>query len=742
MEQKSDLRVGSVLYLHRRMLSDYMRPYWKQNLATLFLMVIVITFDAFFPLGLKFLIDNAIEPHNGQMLVMLIAALTVLYLSNSAANLGSDYIQAWVIMRTINDLRVRMFAHLQNLSASYYLHTSTAAILMNFEGHLAGVEYALGYSFVPLVQVSLQLVVVIGVMFALDWPMALISLAIIPAMFILPKKMVDRDEFYVARRRKNDEMISGAVQEAVGAQAVTRAFGLHESAVASFHKLLAGFERDHILANFLMWGVYRITDIAHQFLQLLVLGIGGYLVFSGHLSLGAWVGFASLLATLAVSFTSISLAISALSPGQVGLRGIESLLAEPVTIADAPDAEPLSALSEKISFENLTFSYAGLEGRPALQKINLDIPIGRSVAFVGRSGSGKSTLLNLLMRFYDPQIGSVKVNGCDLRRIKLQSLREQMAIVFQETFLFNTTVRENIRLSCPEASNAEVEDAAHAAEIHETILNLPQGYDTIVGERGGRLSGGQRQRIALARALLRKPRLLLLDEATSSLDPETEAAINATIKKLAAQMTLLTVTHRLASTVNMDWIVVLDQGRIAEQGVHTDLLKQGGLYAQLYSQQSGFVLSEDGRSVGVAPSRLRQIPIFNALDDHALQQLARLLVTETFEAGKVIFNEGDSGDKFYLVARGKVAVLLPGPYGRLIQAAVSQDGDYFGEIALLEDVPRTATTQAITSCLILTLQRQHFLRLLGQYPAIRAELEATARARRGQNRGLSRALDL
>ncbi|NLC08079.1 MAG: ATP-binding cassette domain-containing protein, partial [Syntrophomonadaceae bacterium] len=355
--------------------------------------------------------------------------------------------------------------------------------------------------------------------------------------------------------------------------------------------------------------------------------------------------------------------------------------------------------------------------------INLRIPHGSYVAFVGASGSGKSTIIKLIMRFYDPRTGAITIDGKNIRSVTQQSLRAQMGIVFQENMLFNLSVRENIRLGNLEATDAEIEQAAKAAGIHDVIMNLPQGYDTFVGEGGGFLSGGQRQRLAIARALLRNPRILLLDEATSFLDPANETAINQTIRNIARTRTVISVTHRLSSVQEADKIFVLDKGRIIEQGTHKELLNQeGSRYRDLWQNQTGIILSEDGMNAEITVNRLKNIPIFQEMNDDFLDSLVPMFVSEYYPANRLVIEEGDPGDKFYILVRGKVEVSKRLADGQDKQLAILQDGDFFGEIALLKDVPRTATIRTLTPALFISLQKQMFLLMLEKAPHLSERL--------------------
>jgi ATP-binding cassette subfamily B protein len=327
-------------------------------------------------------------------------------------------------------------------------------------------------------------------------------------------------------------------------------------------------------------------------------------------------------------------------------------------------------------------------------------------------------VLNLLLRFYDPAQGAVLIDGIDLREAALDSLRLQTAVVFQDNFLFNMSIRENIRLGRPDATDAEIVEAAKNAEIHEFIVTLAAGYDTLAGERGSRFSGGQRQRLAIARAILRNPALLILDEATSSLDPSTEAAVNATFERIATGRTLISVTHRLSSVMRSDWIFVMHQGKIAEQGRHDHLVDAGGRYSTMWRRQSGVHMS------GVDVAWLKEIPLFEDVDSNTLHELSKLFATEHILEDRDIILEGDPGDRFYILVRGTAEVLKG-----TARVAVLQDGDYFGEISLLSDQPRNATVRSMTPCVCLILQRDHFRAMLNRSASLRERIRQVAQQR-------------
>ena len=306
-----------------------------------------------------------------------------------------------------------------------------------------------------------------------------------------------------------------------------------------------------------------------------------------------------------------------------------------------------------------------------------------------------------------------------------------MAVVAQESLLFDTTLRENIRFGRLDATDAEIEEAARKAEIHAAIIAMPRGYDTPAGDRGSSLSGGQRQRIAIARAVLRDPRLLVLDEATSALDPSTEEAVTKTLEKLRKGRTIVSVTHRLATVLDFDRICVMQDGSLIESGTHEALLRKGGLYKQLWLKQNGVQVSEDGAEALISPELLETVPLFSSLDASTRKDLASRFATMRYAQAHVLFRAGDPGDAFYVVARGQVALEIPPPNGVKASrghVAVASEGDCFGEIALLQGRPRTATARMKTPCTLLVLARQHFADLIAKQPVLTAQLRGKATA--------------
>jgi ATP-binding cassette, subfamily B, bacterial len=704
-----------------RWIFRYLRLYRALSLVLFVGLLLEMGLSSSIPLSFKFLIDNAIVPRNEHMLFLITGLLGGSVILVSLTSLGCDYLYARLCAAILKGLRQRLFYHLQRLSMSFYSRVEGGALLGRFSGDLNAVEHTLATAGPRALLPTFDVILSTTLLFFLDWRLTLVALPVFPLSLIGPRVFTPRASAASYERKQYEGHLLSVIQENIGAQAVVKVFGLEQRMLNSFAKNLENLAKMSVQVDFLRALVERSADIAIMTLYVLVIGVGVFLTFNNTLSLGSLVAFQSLFLQLSWSLSSVVSNMSNLVQAAASMRRIEELLGETPEIVDLPDAEPLPRLTKQIAFEDVYFSYTGTE--PNLCGVSFVVRPGESVAFVGPSGSGKSTVLNLLTRFYDPTAGRVTIDGRDLRHMTQESLRAQLGLVFQESFLFNTTIRENIRMAKPGATDAEIEAAARAAELHSFILTLPQGYDTPVGERGGRLSGGQRQRVAIARALLRNPPILLLDEATSALDVETETAINVTLEQVARGRTVLAVTHRLAGVKHADRIFVLDRGRLVEQGRHDELLAYGGLYTQLWQKQTGFVVSEDGSRAEINASRLRAIPMLAMLDEASLEEIARLFVSERLPAQRIIFQEGDPADKFYIVVQGTVEMTTPDSAGQERVLAVLQDGDSFGENALLSDIPHAVTVRTRIPSLLLSLQRELLWRLMDSIPQIRDALE-------------------
>ncbi len=699
----------------------YWRPHRKRGLVLLAALALPQAYKAFFAYSQRLIVDRGLLGHDWSVLVNVLALLAGGFLLSAAAVLLADYLGASIAAAILNGIRLRMFEHLQKLSIGYYAQVRSGDVVARFTSDLTDIQKSLTTRIVDAVIAMLGLLINLPVAFAIDWRLALVMFFGMPVAG-LGTRVFGRGAAGARYALKRQEAsLASLVQESVRAQPVVKVFGLVGWLRDRFQAQLEEVRRRFVRAEFTAELVGSASSQGVLVVQVVVLGVGAYLAMSGKLSTGSLVAFISLHAVVSKdAYDLTKKVVPSLIASTGGLQRIGELLDEPVSVADRPQAATLGRVSGPIVFDDVSFAYG--DGRPALDHVSFEIGPGQRVAFVGRSGSGKSTVLQLLLRFYDPQAGRVSADGRDLREVRLDSWHAQVAAVFQESFLFAGTIRENIALGRLDARPDEIEAAARAAEIHDAILALPEGYDTQVGEVGGRLSGGQRQRIAIARAVLRDPAVIVLDEATSALDPATESAINATLDRLAAGRMVVLVTHRLASARSADRIVVLEAGRVVEQGRHEELLARQGLYAELLEKQSGIEVSEDGRQARLDPARLAAVPIFAELPAAAREMVASRLAVELYDAGQTVFYEGDPGDRFFVIARGKVEVVSgSGPSERSL--AVLADGDFFGELALLPGAPRAATTRTLQPTVLLALPKRDFERLLDEHPEVRAAVE-------------------
>jgi ATP-binding cassette subfamily B protein len=479
----------------------------------------------------------------------------------------------------LNDLRTDILEHLQILSLDFFARKKLGDLLARFSTDLGTVENAIVFGLPGFLYAFLHVAVSLSVLFVLEWRLALVVLIGLPFCLIGPRIFGPRAVKAGYSFRTEQAALASTIEEQISAQRVIKAFDLKDVVGAGLSRQAARVVALASHFNFLTSVAERSPNIAMLGFGIVIVAGGGLMVFEGSMTVGALVSFNLLFVTVSTYVESLTAAVPTVLQAAGGMQRINEIFAERPAILESASARPLARLSNGIVFEGVGFGYAPHHRN--LTNVTLEIPSGRKVAFVGPSGGGKTTVINLLMRFYDPQVGRVLFDGIDLRAARLSTLYAQVGIVFQENFLFNTSIRENIRLGRPGASDAEVERVARDAELDEAAFG-PSGYGTVAGERGARLSGGQRQRIAIARALIRNPSVLVLDEATSSLDRPTAAAINNLIARIAVDRTVIFVTHRLEDVVAFDRIFVLAGGKLAECGSHDELLARNGAYAALW----------------------------------------------------------------------------------------------------------------------------------------------------------------
>ncbi len=533
------------------------------------------------PLAFRYLIDHTFQASDRNGLLAVLVLLGAGLVGASLASLWRGRYWARVGSQVVADLRFQLFHKLQQLSSSAYAKTTTGALLSRFSNDLAAVDNALTIAVVWGVLPGLDCVLGTIILLVLDWRLGLLAALVWPWCVLMPSRIARRAAPAAEVRKQRESELLESIHEEVSTQAVVRAYGLQRLSLMRFFQGEAALYASSVESAYLTALMDQSAISGILLLQVLTLGFGAWLAFNGYTTIGTLAAFQALFLGVSTSLLYFTQYLRGLLPARAGMHRIETFLNQPGQIEDAQGAVALAPLTSAIAFEDVSFSY---DGTPVLDHVSFTIPRGATVAIVGPSGSGKSTVVSLLLRFHDPASGRITVDGVDLQAVTQASWRAQLGVVFQENLLFRTSLLENIRMGRSDASDGEVEAAARQAGIHDTLIRLPEGYATQAGERGGRLSGGQRQRLAIARALVRQPRVLLLDEATSALDPQTEAEVNATLREASDGRTVISVTHRLSTVSGFDHILVMEQGRLVEQGRHDDLLRRGGIYASLWQR--------------------------------------------------------------------------------------------------------------------------------------------------------------
>ena len=572
--------------IYRRAL-DYYRPFLGQTIIGLLLSLGGIALSLLRPWPFKIIVDDILlrNPHahfgtSPDLIPLLCLALVGIQLLWGLTNLASNYIFVKVGLQALLKLRTDLYAYLQSLSLKYHdaRRSSDSSFRVAYDSQSIQTIYNKGFT--NIFGSVITLVGAFIVMIRIDWKLTLLSLAVVPAIVAAIYFFAHRIRRESTSIQEQESALLAQAQEGLSAVRMVHAFGREEWEVRQFH--LQAQQSLHANLRLTLTNVNSALVIS----TLMVVGtaalyyLGSLHVLAGTLTLGSLLVFSAYLLMLYQPLESLTYTAWAMEGATAGARRCFEVLDREDDVVDAPNAREITGTSGAVGFRNVSFGYS--TAQPVLHDIDLSIAPNQIVALVGGTGAGKSTLLSLVPRFYDPNHGSLTLDGCDLRQITKKSLRMMIAIVLQDTLLFSTTIRENIAYGRPGATDEEIHRAAHRAQADEFISRLPGGYDSPVGERGGHLSVGQRQRIGIARAFLKNAPILLLDEPTSALDPTTEAAIMETIKDLMHGRTTLIVTHRLATIHGVDRIVVLENGRIVEQGTGADLLAKGGVYAKLY----------------------------------------------------------------------------------------------------------------------------------------------------------------
>ena len=604
---------------------DFAKPYRGRVVGLLFTILLISSLSLVSPLLFRDLIDNAIPNRDYTRLNWLALGMISIPLLNGVIGVWQRHLNSQIGEGVIYDLRRGLYAHLQRMSLRFFTQTRTGEVMSRLNNDVVGAQRAISDTMVTIISNIVSLVATLGIMLTLEWRLTLLGIGILP-LFIVPARRIGR----ILRDLRRESMEFNAEMNAsinetlnVSGALLVKLFGREERERERFSRD-AGAVRDIGIRSavigrwfFMMLGVVSAVGSA------VVFWVGGHLVLRGEFTVGTIVAFGTYLTQLYGPMMALTNAPVEFAQSLVSFERVFEVLDMPIEIDEPPNAKVLPPVKGEIEFDNISFDYQGgqetglaeiarftwggsaahlkrgkqqkngakgdeaVKNEPtwALREINFTIQPGQLVALVGPSGSGKTTTTYMIPRLYDPTIGRVLIDGHDIKNLTLKSLADNIGMVTQETYLFYDTIRANLLYARPDATADEMIAAAKAANIHDFISRLPEQYDTIVGERGYRLSGGERQRIAIARVILKNPRILVLDEATSNLDSLSEALIQDALQRVMEGRTSLVIAHRLSTILAADKILVLNQGRLVEQGTHEQLLAQGGLYASLYETQ-------------------------------------------------------------------------------------------------------------------------------------------------------------
>lgn len=566
-----------------RRLIRYLKPYRVRMLVAILALIGSAALSLVFPAVISSVVDSVLQQRDFRLLDQITLGLLLVFFLRSLTSLIENYNLNFIGESLVVDLRRQVYRHLQMLSLGFFASRRVGELVSRLSSDVTAMRTVLTNNVNVLLQQTFIMIGAIAVMLALNWRLTLFILVLTPVMVGVAAG------FGILLRRTSTQI----QDELAGATVVTEEVLQNIREVKSFAREPYEIERyEGALGRAFRAAVrlLRIRSVFGPFIAFLgfgalslILWFGGREVLDGRITGGQLIGFLIYGLTVAGALGSLVGLYASVQEALGATKRIFQILDTTPDLVDAPDATTLPRVEGRITFEDVTFSYDGRQ--EVLHQINLDIAPGEILALVGPSGAGKSTIFNLIPRFYDPTAGSVSVDGIDLRTVTQASLRQQIGIVPQETLLFGGTIRENIRYGRLDASEEEITEAAKAANAHDFIMELPDQYETIVGERGIRLSGGQRQRVAIARAILKDPRILLLDEATSSLDSESEHLVQEALARLMQKRTTVIIAHRLSTIKVAHRIAVLDRGKLIEIGSHDELMAQGGLYAKLYTMQ-------------------------------------------------------------------------------------------------------------------------------------------------------------
>ncbi|MRN53083.1 ABC transporter ATP-binding protein [Paenibacillus monticola] len=573
-------------------LFGYMKPYARQMLPLVSIMMILGTITKLtVPFLTSLAIDKAIAPKDGHpsltLLYTLTASVVVLYLIQWIAGVYRIKYTNVIGQRVIYDLRSDLFRHIQKLSFNFFDKRPAGSVLVRVTNDINSLQDLFTNGVVNLMIDCVQLLGIMVILLLINWKLGLAVMITVPVMFLVSTKLRQKIRLAWQDVRMKNSRINSHLNESIQGIRVTQAYTQEQENMNYFDAMNTDSRKSWNKASAMNQAFGPIIEITGGFGTMILFWYGAHLIESGELTIGFLVAFSTYVSNFWDPINRLGQMYNQLLVAMASSERIFEYLDEQPSVQDKPGAKPLPTIRGDINFDQVVFEYE--KGRAALKGISLDVKAGQSIALVGHTGSGKSTIINLISRFYDITAGRITIDGIDIREVTLESLRTQVSIVLQDTFIFSGTIRDNIRFGRLDATDKEVEEAAKAVDAHDFITKLPGGYETEVEERGSALSMGQRQLLSFARALLANPRILILDEATASIDTETELKIQDALKILLQGRTSFIVAHRLSTIRHADKIVVLDHGEIKEEGTHRELTSHDGVYNGLIEAQFRFL---------------------------------------------------------------------------------------------------------------------------------------------------------
>lgn len=561
----------------------FIKPYWKRLGLAIICIIMSAAANLYVPWIIKDMVDKVLMNKDMMLLNLIAAGIVVVFLFRGIFYYGQSYLVSYIAQRVIIDVRELLYIKFQKLQLGYYEKKQTGTIMSYITNDVAALQAALVDSLIEMVT---ELSILIGsliMMFYLDWKLSIVTLVVVPvigqAMKVFGRKLKQSGALIQERTAE----ITSLLQESISGVRVVKSFAREDYEIERFQNQ----NNLNFRANMKSVQLSSLLTPTVEFLAAVIVAVilwfGGYQVVNGALTAGALVAFLTYAVNLANPVKRISRVYGTINKAMAAAERVFNVLDTEEKLKDKPNAMELPKISGDVQFDHVSFGYK--KDVNVLHDLTLEAKPGQVIAFVGPSGAGKSTIANLIPRFYDVTAGSIKIDGIDIRDVTIRSLREQIGVVPQETMLFSGTVKDNIRYGRLDATDEEIIEAAKAANAHNFIMHLADGYETKIGERGITLSGGQRQRIAIARAILKNPRILILDEATSALDTESEEIVQEALDKLMIGRTSFVIAHRLSTIINADKIIVLDNGKVTESGTHKELMQTGGLYSHLYNIQ-------------------------------------------------------------------------------------------------------------------------------------------------------------